>query len=368
MNRTAKILTIYDNQSNYGNRLQNYAVQEVLKSLGVDALTISFEGHSVTTAERMKALLQKLSGYRLPGDQTYWKAVFPRRIVFDKFNQCYIPSRYVKSIAEIGEADYFVTGSDQVWNANWFGCNSLRKDAFLLSFAKPEQKVCFSPSFGVEELPEKWTEWFRTQLSTFPQISVREEAGARIVRELTGKEAEVLIDPTMMLDASDWLKIAKAPKKVDCDRPYILTYFLGGRSERVERDLKRYAEEHGFAVYHLTGQTQPELYAVGPSEFIFLVSHAKLVLTDSFHACVFSFLFQKPFLVYAREGKETNMLSRLDTLLKKFHLERKYADSGLPNELLEADYGEGYQQLKTEREKTLAFLEKSMRLQGRTDE
>lgn len=361
MNSTVKILTICD-QRNYGNRLQNYAVQWVLEKLGCDVLSISVEKRSAAKTAKMKALLQKLSGYHLPGDKMYWKAEFPRSLAFDRFNRKYIPIRYVKSIVEIGEADYFVTGSDQVWNANWYPYLPIRKDAFLLSFAKPEQKVCFSPSFGVEELPEEWAEWFRTQLATFPRISVREEAGARIVRELTGKEAEVLIDPTMMLDASDWLKIAKAPKKVDCDRPYILTYFLGGRSERVERDLKRYAEENGFAVYHLMDREQPELYATGPSEFISLISHAKLVLTDSFHACVFSFLFQKPFLVYAREGKEKNMMSRLDTLLKKFHLERKYADSGLPNDLLEADYGEGYQQLKAEREKALAFLKESMHL------
>ena len=107
---------------------------------------------------------------------------------------------------------------------------------------------------------------------------------------------------------------------------------------------------------------QPELYVSGPEEFIFLLSKAKLVLTDSFHACVFSFLFRKPFLVYKREDTQNNMMSRIDTLLKKFKLQRKFVDSGLHNELFECDYDLGYEILAKERVKVIEFLKKSMNL------
>ena len=98
----------------------------------------------------------------------------------------------------------------------------------------------------------------------------------------------------------------------------------------------------------------------GPREFLYLIDHADLVLTDSFHACVFSFIFGKPFRVYPREGKETNMLSRINTLLKTFSLERKFSESGLKNDWLEHDYSAGYEALKTEREKAKQYLKSSI--------
>lgn len=358
------IITIYDSDTNYGNRLQNYAVQSVLSSFAENVDTISFLKRFSDEKMIIKYSLQRLSGYRLPGDFFYWKYHAPKQILFYKFNKQYINTKHITSLAMIIrlKSDYFVLGSDQVWNPIWYDDCELKKNLFLLTFATPEQKVCFSPSFGTEHLPREWTLLFKQYLSTIPLISVREEAGAKIVKDLTGKNAEVLIDPTMMLDAVDWMKIAKKPKKVDCDKPYILTYFLGGHSERMEQDMHRFACENNLIIYNLMDYMQPDVYVTGPSEFIYLISRSKLVMTDSFHACVFSFLFDKPFLVYAREGIEYKMMSRIDTFLGKFHLERKFVDSGLENNVFEADYTQGYEQLEIERKKVINFLKRSMKL------
>ena len=356
------IVTIYDPVPNLGNRLQNYGVQSVLEKLGQQVTTLSFEKPVLTRKKKLKALAQKVSHYTLPGNKQYWRC-FPSRVhVFEQFNKSYIKTRYIHNMAQIRPADYYVLGSDQVWNTAWYHKGDMKKDLFLLTFARPEQKVCFSPSFGTDALPEEWSGWFREHLKTFPYLSVREEAGRRIIKNLTGQDAVVLIDPTMMLDDAEWLKIAKKPKKLDCDDPYILTYFLGGRSERVDHDLQRLAEEYHARVYNLMDMSQPEVYVTGPSEFIYLVSRAKMILTDSFHACVFSFLFKKPFLVYPREGSGNNMMSRMDTLLRKFHLERKYVDGGLPNDPLECNYQEGYEVLTHERQKVLNYLKSAMNL------
>lgn len=358
------VVTIVDPNSNYGNRLQNYAVQEVIKTFGADVHTICFEGNYISQIQWIKYLIQKITAYRLPGNNIYWKCIIPRQIKFSRFNIKYINITKVKKLNDIvnDSADYYIVGSDQVWNPQWYDENTLKQYIYLLTFTSAEKKVCFSPSFGTSKLPDKWIPWFKRYLSDFPMISVREEAGARIVRELTGKTAEVLIDPTMMLDVSDWLKIAKKPKKVNFIKPYILTYFLGGRSDRVNRDLQKYAEENNLKIYNLLDFEQPDIYVSGPSEFIYLIANANLVMTDSFHACVFSFLFKKPFLVYQRNGKENNMMSRMYTLLKKFRLERKYVDSGLSNDIFECNYEAGYQQLEQERKKVLTFLKKSMNI------
>lgn len=356
------IITIYDPNPNYGNRLQNYAVQYVMEKMGITAETISFEESKTTIKNFAKYLLQVLSGYKLPGDTNYWRCEAPRQIIFEKFNRDYITTYKIRSLAETDklQADYYIIGSDQVWNPNYYGESQLKKNIYFAAFAEAEKKVCFSPSFGIQELPQEWIPWFREQLLSFRYISVREEAGAGIVKRLLDKDAEILIDPTMMLTACDWMKLAKEPVHVDFSKPYILTCFLGGRSEKAEKDLAAYAGENGLAVYHLQDFSQPHIYAAGPCEFIYLVSQARLVMTDSFHACVFSFLFRKPFLVYDRAGKGDSMMSRLYTFLDKFSLRRKYADSGIPNDIFECHYEEGYKRLLTEREKVKQFLNKSM--------
>lgn len=359
----ASIVTIYNSNPNYGNRFQNYAIVMILKKIGIDSDTLVFENDIISRKQLIKAALQKIFKYKLPGDTFYWMYEIKRCKKFYQFNNKYINICKVGTMEKLKKlkSDFFIVGSDQVWNVNWYDSVGIKKNIYLLAFTESRKKVCFSPSFGIERLPDEWTCWFRKHLLDIPFISVREESGAKIVKELTGKDAMVLIDPTMMLDAEEWLKIAKQPENIE-SVPFIFTYFLGRKSSRINMDIEKYAQENKLQVYNLLDRDQPELYVSGPEEFIFLLSKAKLVLTDSFHACVFSFLFRKPFLVYKREDTQNNMMSRIDTLLKKFKLQRKFVDSGLHNELFECDYDLGYEILAKERVKVIEFLKKSMNL------
>lgn len=357
--RKATIVTIYDPMPNIGNRLQNYAAQELLKSFDLEVDTLSFQKSILSGKKKIKYITQKITGYRLPGDKMYWK-LFPQRIkAFENFNKKYINTQQIKKIKQIKPADYYVIGSDQVWNPQWYSDCALKKDLFLLNFAKDEQKVCLSPSFSLEILPDEWKDWFKSSLSSFHKLGVREKQGAKIIEDLINKEAVVTIDPTLMFDKDEWNKIALKPKSINCNKNYILTYFLGGRSDNIEKDLKSYANETGADIYHLLDMKQPNLYIIDPANFLYLVSHAKLIVTDSFHACVFSFIYGKPFLLYNRNKNEA-MMSRMSTLFDKFDLKRKYVDSGLENELLECNYEFGYEILINERRKLIDFLKESM--------
>lgn len=326
---------------NYGNKLQNYAAQEVYKELGLAPETIKLESESIFTIAKhtVRDMIKK--------DRYANFRNFDKNIIWSKYNmKSDIPDEY----------DYYSIGSDQVWNPTWYEELTYRKTAFLLSFAPPEKRITMSPSFGISQLPEKWEPVFAEELKKFNKISVREEAGAEIVRKLTGKEAQVLVDPTLMLDREKWLKVAKKPVGFDPDKPYILTYFLGGRSERAEKEIARYAKKNGFKVYHLLDSRSAAVNSAGPGEFIYLIAHASLVMTDSFHACVFSFLFERPFKVYPREGGEECMISRINTLLGTFRLERKFSENFREDDILENDYSEGYEILKKEQEKMKKFL------------
>lgn len=355
------IVTIYDPIPNYGNRLQNYATQLFFENQGFKVETVSFEKELFTKKIIIKYILQKLSGYKLPGDKTYWKFDVERILTFAKFNKKYIKTRHVSSIDEIdSSSDFFVAGSDQIWNPSWYASQPLKKDMYLLTFAPSEKKVCMAPSFGVDYLPKEWQGFFKEQLQTFPNLSVREQAGADLIYKLTGRKAEVVIDPTLLLEKSEWLKFIRQPKKIDCSQGYILTYFLGGRNIKQNVYISEIADKYDLKIYNLLDRDNQDLYAVSPTEFLYLIKNAKLIFTDSFHACVFSFLFDRPFLVYKRNGAENNMFSRIDGLLNTFLLTRKCAEDGINTDLFECNYSEGKEILVDKRIKAIEFLDKSM--------
>ena len=339
------IITIIDR--NYGNRLQNYAAQEVLKQYG-DVETIPFIKRDKKVFFRwiIKKILRNVKQ-----NCSYAWEEFDLKINFG-------PYQIDKDRNKIVERYDFVSlGSDQVWNTDWYESNPLRKEAFLLSFFKQKQKVCFAPSFGISDIGEEWKAWFAENLNDIPHLSVRESAGAKIIKELTGKTADVLIDPTLMLDSDEWRKLEKKPKYIECDKKYVFTYLLGERTSEMEEKTKKIAEQYDCQIINMHEIIYDKAKNIGPSEFLYLVNHAFVVLTDSFHASVFSFLFEKPFLLFARAGTNNGMISRMDTLMHTFGLERKYVNSGIENELLECDYSYGFKQLEKEREKVKKFLD-----------
>lgn len=348
------IVTAFDVVGNYGNKLQNYAVAHIFRERGCSVDTIVVQKRRSAIVLTMACLVNRITKYRLDKRQLNWLKALGTRA----FERKYLSLNFdlLKGEDISLKYDFFVLGSDQVWNPNWY--NELKKQAFMLTFARPEQKKCIAPSFGISQLPEEWREWFKNNLQTFNSISVREDDGAKIIKELTGKDATVLIDPTLMLDADDWRRISEKPKNIDFDKPYVLSYFLGGKSEETKSDIKEICDNHGLVEYDLGVLNKHYPYASNPGQFLYLIEHATLVMTDSFHACAFSFLFSKPFLVYKRVGLD--MSSRIETFLNKFHLQRKFAANEIETELFECNYEEGYVQLTSERNRFNEFIEESI--------
>ena len=356
----AGIVSLYGNV-NYGNKLQNFAVQQVMRKLGYETDVIYIQTNKSRIKQSLRFLIYNTNTpiNHIKHFSAESKLLFKRQTNFRKFCNNYISEQRYSSIKQIHGYDVYVLGSDQVWNPHFL--NDENKALFFLTFTHPDKKVCFSPSFGLDKITDEWKPYYREKLTTFPKISVREESGKEIVSELTGKVAEVLVDPTMMINRDEWLSIAKKPDGIDFKNKYILTYFLGDIPEKARFDCKKANKDICGKVYRLVDKSCPELYACSPSEFIYLFNHASLVLTDSFHACVFSFLLGKPFLVYKREGIRNDMFTRIKTLLSTFDLKRKYADSGLRNDIFESDYSTGYKRLEREQEKVYKFLKESLK-------
>lgn len=372
------LFTIID-YLNYGNRLQNYAAQQVLSSLGFEVETIlnAAPREELSRQEYFKRrishalkqspgeLLQKaLLKYRDRKNRAFYEECRRKRALsFGAFSRRHIresdfwllPGRHTESFD--GRYDFCVAGSDQIWNPHIRFGSALD----FLSFVPAAKRVAYAPSFGVSEIPEQYRRDYHHYLSEMAALSVREDRGADIIRELCGREAEVLTDPTLMLDNMAWKAVA-VPARHRPAKNYLLTYFIGTLSAGRKASLQALAAVKNLEIVQLTSFEDPLRYDADPGEFLDYIRHAALVCTDSFHSCIFAMLSERPFVVFEREGNSAVMSSRLETLLRKFNfLDRRY-DAGRPlNDWYEINYTHFGPLLEAERQKALVYLKTALK-------
>lgn len=344
------IVTIYDN-NNYGNRLQNYAINYYFFKMGYISDTIVLEKN---VKQKIARIIRESVISNIVFSFSNSKKEHKRIYNFSKFTKKYISTKYYSNINTIDENyDKFSIGSDQVWNPTF----NLNQDLMLLTFTSPNKKICMSPSFGINQLPNNIDKnRLLSYFNEFNNISVREDAGKEILKDLGYKgEVAVLVDPTMLLTASEWDEVSKKPEMLKTNK-YILNYFLGDLSKERMSEIQRVAKENNCEVINILDKNSP-FYECGPSEFLYLEKHAFLICTDSFHSSVFAILYNRPFIIFDREDKEENMNSRLDTLISKLKLKnRKYNNKCITYENMNHDYTEAYKQLEIERKKSKEFL------------
>lgn len=354
-NKKVGIVTLCGN-NNYGNKLQNFAVLFYVSKMDYNVETIWICNPFLDNP--IKQILK------------YFKKVmyeniklFGRRAFFINFNKYLnIKSRlfFNHDFRKVkNKYDYFIVGSDQVWNYNYFDNDSI----YFLSDSN-KRNISFSASFGVSDIPKEYYNRYKNGLNNFDFISVRENRGQSIVKELTGrKDVEVLVDPTMLLTNKEWDKVSKKPRQFDKldGKKYILNYFLGELSSKRKNAIEKFAKKYGCKIINIFNKNDP-FYESGPSEFLYLEKHAFLICTDSFHSSVFAILYNKPFVVFDREQSNVeNMSSRIDTLLSKFKLKnRRYNGNAITKDNLEHDYTEAYKILEVERKKSKKFLERAL--------
>lgn len=367
------ILTIND-YANYGNRLQNYAVQEVLKELGHKPTTIvnktsldksDIRPESSSNGKSLSGMIRVLKRklYNGINRNKIKELKKEKRRRFKVFSDIYITETdYEISVDAIPEKlneayDYFVTGSDQVWNPYFKHFSEID----FLTFASPVKRVAFSPSFGISTLPQSVEKDFKKWISGMATLSVREEAGAHLIESLTGRKPEVLIDPTMFLNKKQWGNIAK-PSPVKPKKKFLCTYFLGETYIEYKDTIQKIARQFDLEIVNLGNLYDLERFTVDPSEFLDFIASSEIFLTDSFHGTIFSILFEKPFIVFERTGKLPSMNSRIDTILSKFQLEeRKWDKMEHDSTYFDIDYRHVSSILENERGKVVDYLTKSLK-------
>lgn len=364
--------------NNYGAELQAYAMQKVLQNLGYDAELIDYlfykhPRHIATKGSRplfSMDLKKRLTEFLYPRiaklkyflqNSDSQKRREERFEAFQKKNTRFSPEyRTIEALmAAKMNYDVCLVGSDQVWNPG----NYSSLDPYFLKFASKEiRKVSYASSFGVSDLPVNTHEYYRAALQGLDAIGVREKQAVNLVKNISGKEACWVLDPTLLLSADDWRKVAK--RYNDVPEKYVLLYELTPCPY-----LKTLAEHIAGLMHCKVVRITKDANCVeqkgniiniadaGPAEFLALFKDAGFVVTNSFHGTAFSVNMNRPFFVVAPSRKQNN--SRQQSLLGLFGLEDRMLSEGesMPKEeQLKIDYSIVNQKLMMERQKSLDYL------------
>lgn len=330
--KIAGIVTIED-FSNYGNRLQNFALTALLKESGFEVINgirvCTKEDYVRNSENAVKRFVKRILPFWLvkkrilpksPNRDDLQKAREKRFVDFCKtYTDSIEPivtsshKQAMKILSKYG-ITHFIVGSDQVWNPFFEG----REDEFL-TFAPKEKRLSFAASIGVDVIPEAQIERFRRNIKEMKYLSVREQRAVEIVKELTERNADLTLDPTLLLESEKWQEAIKKPT-IRFPQQYICAYFLGEMPEAVEK----FARERGLPVFILNSEEKPELFTLDPGEFLYLIQNAAYVLTDSFHAVAFSIKLHRQFYVFERkEASLVGMFSRIETITNRFGLKNR---------------------------------------------
>jgi hypothetical protein len=214
--------------------------------------------------------------------------------------------------------DYFITGSDQVWNISLFA------DGFnFLEFAPRQKRIALAPSFGTSEIPKYNQRALRKALAGFDYISVREETGVNIVKKYSNAKVCRIADPTFIYNADEWRGFAKDGAVIS--QKYILVHFLNEPNEVALESMSLLSEQLNLDVvaigYRYDSFNRLKRFVFkdgGPWDYVTMIDKAEYVITDSFHSSLFSINFNKRFFVFHRNYLASKQTSRISDLLERF--------------------------------------------------
>ena len=308
---------------NYGSVLQAYATEKILESLGYEVETINYQPLRAT----MKGMLINLKNKNTILKKSLLVRTIIRLIMlpsyitrfnnFDKVTYKYLNMTNIvyKSNDELKKnlpiSDIYITGSDQVWNSEWNG--EIDKALFLDFIPKGKKCISYAASFGKIKLYESEKKETKKLLKKYSNISLREKSGLDILKSLDILNGDVVLDPTLLLNASEWRKISSNRFK---NKKYILMYNLN-RNKEIDNYAKKVAKDLNMELKYITYQVHDfykygKMYAnTSVENFLSLIDNAYCVITDSFHGVAFSINFNTNFIVIPPKKFNT----RIDNIL-----------------------------------------------------
>lgn len=318
---------------NYGSILQAYALQQAVIGLGFNTEVIRHhvtgrigtqiryrlmhQGFVPTVRYYSNRVCAKLASDKNRGEIETRNRAFER---FLRDNMLFSCEEYGNSdYYSCNGYDYYICGSDQIWNPN----TTFFSDFYWLGFVKDGKKIAYAPSMGSSAINASEIRKMKEYLDTYVAISVREKKTEDVLKDTIGIDVKTVCDPTMLLDADIWMK--KLPKRSILDE-YLFAYLIRGSKEQREY-ITHIAKQYGLklVVYPYLEKNAIKsdekewgdirCFQDAPFDFLEKIANANMVITDSFHCTVFSILFHKDYYVLKKTKDTTNQFARLDQLL-----------------------------------------------------
>lgn len=365
-------LLTFHNTLNYGSALQVYASQEVLKNMGIDCEIIDYVNeHREKSYNAIILAKNELKKKNIGLAFKYFVGslfISRRRQRFLDFykrythctNERFSSSKETKKLNR--EFDKFIVGSDQVWNYNHNGSDF----AYFLDFVdEGNKKISYSSSFGLATIPKNLKDKYIEHLSQIKHLSTRENYGVKIIKELTGRESELVLDPVFLLNKEQWLSLCHNNQKKE---KYIFCYT--NRSDQLRDFLKqtKFPVEN-YKIYKLTRYLtfkdfiSPKIkvvYSISPTEFIETIANAELIVSASFHCVAMSIILHVPFVVILTgdQGKDERILNILKiTGLESRILDRNITIDDVTNPI---DFVKVETKVQEYRKKSFSFLKNAI--------
>lgn len=327
---------------NYGGILQAYALQTILERQGhvvevIKYTSISYPPYKNTVLGESIATIKRIVKRTILGKDikvfNYSNYVNEALAVKDKFTQPfiekYIHNYIINSFCDLTSDRYdgIVVGSDQIWRHIYFTEEGRHIEDAFLNFAKDWniKRMAYAASFGKGEIKEYTEDEIyacKSLIQKFDFVGVREESGVNICTKEFHKKSVQVLDPTLLLHREDYEKLVKNSNNLTNSKGNLFCYLLNKNKEE-EVLIKKISKKEGLNPFEVVAKPESSLSPLDErvqqpvEQWIKAFMDARLIVTDSFHACVFSILFNKPFIVVANNHRG---VARIDSLLKMFGL------------------------------------------------
>lgn len=377
------IVTFWQTRDNYGQMLQGLALQYKLKEMGHEPFLIRYAHteHGYSLVERVVNAVKNI--LKLQWNKIILKrkrlptiSEKDKRRAFEEFKKRYLnqSDKIYYTLSELRKeppgADCYIVGSDQVWSRSLTGGDGR---VFYLDFgSKNIKRLSYAASFGNAQLDEKRLGLLKKRTSNYCAVSVREKTGKEIC-EKAGIDAVHVLDPTMLLNVEDYIKILGLKKKKE-NNIFVYALNISKPEEIGWYEIKKYAENENCKVFitpssgyiecsEIFGKNEHYSYST-ISEWCNMILSSKLVVTTSFHGVVFCILFHTPFVYVPLNGKFAKGNSRVLDLLDLLDLQNRiYLPTSNINSIIQSyiDWKTVDDLLKGKQKESLDFLQKSLK-------
>lgn len=320
------IVTLFDD-NNIGNRLQNYALQQVLLNYNADVTIIdNYYTSKPTRQDALKAITKEILGIfgvkKYRGSYQRYIGFKTRQKANQRFDKNNLKDIIIMSTEQVFKAnwndyDLAIAGSDQIWH-KWHD-DELELPFYYLQFMPPEKRVAYAASFGFENFPKLDFQYHKDGLEGMKLISCREKSGCELIKSTIGKDVLHVLDPTLLLSAAEWRKLEEQATNFSKHKKnYVFVYFLGEQTVEYKNYINEVMKQKNIKnIVNFMDSRNRRINNCNPCDFLVLIDHADYIFTDSFHCVVFSLIFNKEFTTFRRKqpGFE-QMFGRIEELLE----------------------------------------------------